>query len=161
MSWSKRQFIEAAFSEIGLAAYVYDLQSEQLEGAMRRLDVMMASWNAKGVRLGYPMPSSPEDSNLDSESGVPDAANEAIILGLAIRLAPGFGKTVSQDTKMAFKDAYNGLQALHAKPVERQLPRQMPLGAGNKNWRGDDNNEFIDPPTDPLTVGSDSELEFE
>jgi hypothetical protein len=54
MGYTKRQFISAAFEEIGLASYVFDLQPEQLQSALRRLDAMMADWNAKGIRLGYP-----------------------------------------------------------------------------------------------------------
>ncbi len=161
MSWTKRQFINAAYEEIGLAAYVFDLQPDQLESAMRRLDSMIASWNAKGIRLGYPMPSSPEDSSLDAESNVPDSANQAVILNLAIQLAPAFGKTVSPDTKMGARDAYRGLQARFTQPIERQLPRELPLGAGNKVWRNNDNSVFVDPPVDPIEVGNDGELEFE
>ena len=56
MGYKKRQFISAAFEEIGLASYVFDLQPEQLQSALRRLDAMMADWNAKGIRLGYPAP---------------------------------------------------------------------------------------------------------
>lgn len=161
MSWSKRQFIVAAYEEIGLAAYAYDLQPGQLESAMRRLDAMLAAWNAKGIRLGFPIPSSPENSDLDAESGVPDAANQAVILNLGIQLAPAFGKTVSPDTKMGARDAYRGLQARFTKPVEKQLPGTMPLGAGNKNWRWTDQDEFVVPPVDPLEVGDDGVLEFE
>ena len=65
MGYSKRQFVAAAFEEIGLASYVFDLQTEQLQSAMRRIDAMMADWNGKGIRLGYPLPGSPQDSDLD------------------------------------------------------------------------------------------------
>jgi hypothetical protein len=157
MSWTKRQLIESAFEEIGLAAYVYDLLPSQLESAMRRLDAMMASWNAAGIRLGYPIPSSPENSDLDSESGVPDSANQAIILNLAIQLAPGFGKTVSPDTKMGAKQAYSKMMSLAAKPIERQFPDTLPLGAGNRNSE----RTFHQTPVDTLDAGNDSELEFE
>ncbi|OYW93885.1 MAG: hypothetical protein B7Z23_04325, partial [Pseudomonadales bacterium 32-61-5] len=88
MGYSKRQFISAAFEEVGLASYVFDLQPQQIESALRRLDAMMAEWNAKGIRLGYPLPNSPESSDLSAESQVPDSANEAIITNLAIRIAP-------------------------------------------------------------------------
>jgi len=100
MGYTKRQFISAAFEEIGLASYVFDLQPEQLESALRRLDAMMADWNAKGIRLGYPLPSSPQDSTLDEETLVPDSAYEAIICSLGIRLAPSFGKQVMIETKL-------------------------------------------------------------
>ena len=46
MGYSKRQFVEAAFAEVGLASYVFDLQPQDLEQALRRLDAMMAEWNA-------------------------------------------------------------------------------------------------------------------
>jgi hypothetical protein len=67
VSYTKRQFITAAFEEIGLASYVFDLQPQDLQTALRRLDAMMAEWNGKGLRLAYPIPLSPEDSDLDTE----------------------------------------------------------------------------------------------
>jgi len=51
MAYTKRDIVNRAFEEIGLAAYVYDLAPQQLEGALQRLDAMMATWNGKGIRL--------------------------------------------------------------------------------------------------------------
>ena len=85
MGWTKRDIIEQAFDEIGLAGYVFDLQPQQLDSALRRLDNMMATWNGKGIRIGYALPSSPGSSDLDQESGVTDMAIEAMALNLAIR----------------------------------------------------------------------------
>lgn len=158
MSYSKRQFIEAAFEEIGLANYVFDLQPEQLQGAMRRLDAMMGEWNAKGLRLGYSMPSSPQAGDLDDASNAPDSAYEAIITNLAIRIAPGYGKTVSADTKMVAKNAYNTLLQRAAFPLEQQFPSTMPMGAGNKPWRW--GNPFMPDPVDPVNAGPDGPLEW-
>lgn len=160
MGWTKRQFVAQAFEEIGLASYVFDLSPEQMESALRRLDSMMATWNSKGIRLGYPIPSSPQDSNLDAETGVPDSANEAIYLNLGIRLAPSFGKTVSADTKAAAKMAYDSLLSRAAMPMEQQMPAHMPAGAGNKPWRNTD-NPFLTPPVDPLLAGQDGPIEFD
>jgi len=159
MGWTKRQFVTQAFEEIGLAAYVFDLTSAQLESAMRRLDAMMASWNARGIRLGYPIPSSPQNSSLDQETEVPDSANEAIYSNLAIKLAPGFGKTPSVETKAAAKMTYDTLLSRAAMPPEQQLPGTMPSGAGNKPWRTYD-DPFLRKPVDPLLAGEDGEIEF-
>ncbi len=159
MGYSKRQFVAAAFEEIGLASYVFDLQPEQLQGALRRLDAMMADWNGKGIRLGYPLPGSPQYSDLDEPSEVPDSANEAIITNLAIRIAPGYGKQVMPETKAVAKDSYNTLLSRAAMPFEQQLPATMPAGAGNKPWRVYD-NPFIRPPVDPLLAGQDGAIEF-
>lgn len=158
MSWTKRQFVNQAFEEIGLASYVFDLQPEQLQSALRRMDAMMAAWNAKGIRVGYPIPTSPENSDLDDETGVPDAANEAIYTNLAIRIAPSFGKAVSQEAKVSARAAYDVLLMRAAVPPEMQLPGSLPAGAGNKPWRYDD--EYIKDPSDPLMAGADSVLDF-
>ena len=161
MAYTKRDIVEQAFEEIGLASYVFDLQPQQLESALRRLDSMMATWNAKGIRLGYPLPSSPADSDLDQEIGVPDSAIEAMYLNLSVRISGGFGKTVSPETKASAKRAYNEVVANSALPIEMQLGNAtIPSGAGNKGYRYY-NDPFLRAPQDPLTVGSDSILDLE
>ena len=158
MSWTKRQFITASFEELGLASYIFDLGAEQLQSALRKLDMMMATWNAKGIRLGYPISSSPTSGDLDEDTTVPDSSNEAIILGLAIRLAPSFGKVVSQDTKQSFYLAYQGLLSQYAKPIEMQITG-LPSGAGNKSCSLN-YDTFLDEPQETLDVGDDATLDF-
>lgn len=159
MGYSKRQFVTAALEEIGLASYVFDLQPEQLEFAMRRLDAMMADWNGKGIRLGYPLPGSPQDSDLDEQTLVPDSAFEAIICNLGIRLAPSYGRQVMIETKATAKQAYDILLQRATYPLEKQLPAQMPSGAGNKPWRMYD-NPFVRPPYQPVDAGPDGPIEY-
>tara|TARA_R110000796_G_scaffold4461_1_gene17308 strand:- start:5910 stop:6392 length:483 start_codon:yes stop_codon:yes gene_type:complete len=159
MGWSKRQYIEQAFEEVGLASYVFDLNPEQLQSSLRRLDAMMAEWNAKGLRLGYPLPSSPQDSSLDEETYVPDLANEAIYLNLGVRIAPSFGKSIMPDTKGLAKTAYNTVVLAFSMPIEQQLPGTMPSGAGNKPWRRYD-DPFLRHPTDPVLAGDDGILNY-
>ena len=132
MSWTKRQFIQHAFDEIGLSPFIYELGTEQFTAALRRLDAMMAAWNARGVSIGYSLPNTPESSQIDDRTGVPDSANEAIYLNLAIRVAPGFGKVVSGDTKVAARQAYDMLVARTAHIPERQPPAGFLTGAGKK-----------------------------
>ena len=161
MAYTKRDIINQAFAEIGMADYVFDLQPQQLDNALRQLDMMMATWNGKGIRIGYPLPSSPGDSDLDEVTGVTDMALEAMYLGLAIRISSGYGKTVSPETKAVAKFAYNQLLGKSALPIEMQIGNQtVPSGAGNKGWRYY-NNPYLRQPTDPLTVGSDSILDLE
>jgi hypothetical protein len=159
MGWTKRQFVEQAFEEIGYASYAYDLEPEQLESAMRRLDAMMATWNGRTIRLGYPLPSSPEDASLEMETSVPDIANEAIYLNLAIRIAPIVGKTASMETKSSARDAYKELLKRAAMPHEMQFPETLPAGQGNKPWRYRD-SPFIRPPKDPVDAGPDGEIDL-
>lgn len=156
--WTKGQFVEMAFEEIGLGGYVFDLQPEQLNMALRRLDAILATWNAKGIRLGYPQPCCPNGSELTDKTGVPDSANEAIYTALAIRIAPTLGKTVAGETRVAAKQGYDVLLARAAMPNEMQLPASMPRGAGNR-WGGID-RPFLRRPVDPLLAGEDGPLDF-
>lgn len=159
MGYTKRQFILAAFEEIGLASYTFDLQPEQLESARRRLDAMIADWNGNGIRLGYPIPSSPEQGSIDEETFVPDSAYEAIICSLGIRLAPSYGKQVMPMTMATAKQGYDTLLQRATFPLEQQMPSTMPAGAGNKPWRVYD-NPFLRPPVNPVQVGPDGPLEL-
>jgi len=161
MSWTKRQFVIQAYEELGYADYVFDLEPEQFQAAARRLDSMMATWNGRGLRLGYPMPSSPELTDLDTETNVPDAANEAIYTNLACRLAATIGKTLPMETKTIARDAYRQLLLKIAQPMEKQFPQTLPKGQGNKPWRYDNDDPFMPSPDDPLTVGNDGPLDFD
>lgn len=161
MSWTKRQLVNAAFEEIGLANYVYDLTPEQIHSALIRMDAMIAGWNSNGVRIGYMLPSSPDASQIDVDSGVPDFATEAIYLNLALRIAPGYGKEPSPRTIAQADSAYNNMANQVAIPTpERQFPNAMPRGQGNKPWRNF-NNPFLNAPDDPLLAGSDGPIDFE
>ena len=157
MSYTKRQLIEAAFEEVGLAAYTFDLTPAQMESALRRMDSMLATWNSKGIRISYPLPRSPEDSGLDEETIIPDRAVEAIVSNLALRLAPSYGKQVAVEVKTSARQAYEALLARAAMPSEMQFPKTLPAGAGNRPWVSD--NPFMPGPVDPVLVGPDGPLE--
>ncbi len=154
---TKRELIEGAHAELGLADYVFDLPSEQLQLALSRLDAMMAEWDGMGLRLGYPIPGSVGGGDLDTEAGVPDNAWEAITLNLAVRLAPSFGKQLSPETRTGAKAALTMLLG-KVLPGERSLGR-IPAGAGNKPWRWQ-LDPFLEPAPNPLAVGPDGDLEF-
>lgn len=131
MGWTKRQFVEAAYEEIGMAGYVFNLQPEQLQIAVKRLDSMCASWNAQGIRLGYPIPESPKYSDLSAETNVPDAANEAIYKNLALRIAPVHGKQISADLRSDSKLAFDAMLTKLVGVREMALG-MIPAGAGRK-----------------------------
>jgi len=65
MSWTKRQLINKAFSVAGLASFVFSLTPDQLQDALLSLDSQMGTWDGQGIRVGYPLTTSPENSDLD------------------------------------------------------------------------------------------------
>lgn len=159
MSYTKRQLVLQAFDDIGLAAYVFDLESEQLENAARKMDMMMATWNGKGIRVGYPITNG-VNVDLDQDTAVPDYALEAISMNLGVRIAPSLGKAVAPEVKAAAKMAYDVLLQRAAMPPLMQLPDTMPAGAGNKPWRLED-DPFLSTPDDPLLAGTDGPIEYQ
>jgi hypothetical protein len=152
---TKKQIISDAFEAFGLAGYVFDLQPAQLEAAQRTLDAMMAGWGARGIRVGYA-----PGGLLDDESGLPDLALEAVTLGLALRLAPGFGKTVSPDTQAQARAAYSALLTFTAQiPPMRINPGFTPAGAGNRQWFSR-RAPFLAPEPPSITTGDDGILDI-
>jgi P22 tail accessory factor. len=92
-------------------------------------------------------------------TGAPDTSLEALYLNLAVRLAPGYGKTPSPDTKSLASTAYKTLLGQSAQPVPMQIDNMaVPAGAGYKYWRGS-MQPFLDPPQDNLDAGDDSGLD--
>lgn len=156
MGWTKRQFVQRAFEEIGLAQYVFDLLPEQLQSAIYRLDAMCESWNGLGIRLGYPIPSSPQYSDLDEQTNVPDCANEAIYTNLAIKIAPMFGKQLPPTSMINAKQAYSAMLTKLAPMPQMQLGT-IPAGAGQKRIY----YPFIVETQQPLLAGLDGAIEYD
>lgn len=150
--WTKRQIVMEAYGELALAGYEFDITPEEVQTGQRRLDTMMATWEGLGIQVGYAFPASPEDSDPDTPSGLPDKAVETVYLNLAIRLAAGVGKALSPDTKRNAQTGYAVLLSEAAKPRQQQLPSTLPRGAGNKPWYGLNNPFFREACNDPLPV---------
>lgn len=160
MGWTKQQLLNQAFGAIGKSVNIFNIDADTMQDALRSMDGMLATWNAKGIRLGYALPSSPDSSSLEDDSGLPDSAYEAVYLNTSIRIAPFIGKQVSPDLKTSARDAYEVLLARAAMPAQQQLPNTLARGAGNKPWRTV-SNPFMPTPTDPLLAGDDGAIEYD
>jgi hypothetical protein len=160
MGWSKRQFITQSLTECGLASYVFDMEPEEFESALYRLDAMMSDWNGKGIRLGYPLPGSPQSSDLDQQTDVPDEANQAIILNLAMMLAPSYGKTNSPTTAQMAKSSLNTLYMKSTTPPTIRMPNTLPLGAGNKSWNNG-GRVFANDQDYDILAGQDGPIDYD
>lgn len=160
MGWTKRQLAADALGAIGIADYEFDVTPDEQLMTIRRLDMMMATWEGRGVRVGYLFPSTADGSDPDDDSGLPDSAVETVFLNLAIRVAPSFGKNVSAELKTSARDGWDLLLIAAAQPIEQQLPSTLARGAGQKPWRAQNQPFFPRPSTDPLVVGPGSDLDI-
>lgn len=161
MSYTKKEFIISALSELGLGESVFDFQDGDLSYALERLDAMILQWTSNGIAISYPAASSPGDSSLATDSNVPSKYNEAVITNLAIKIGPSFKIAISRETKVAANKSYNILlrDAANSKLVTKQYPKELPIGAGNKPWRNN-NNPFYQNPDDPLYTNTSGDLDL-
>jgi hypothetical protein len=160
MSWTKREIVEEAYAELALAGYVFDIQPEELQRGLRRLDTMLATWEAKGIRIGYRGSSSQADSDLDQDSGLPDMAVETVYCNLAIRLGAGLGKQVRPETRFAAAQGYDTLLWRAAEPQSQQMPNTLPIGAGSRLASGTRRPFFPTPDESPVQTGDNGDLNF-
>jgi len=161
MGWLKQELVKKAFEKIGLADYVFDLQPEQLQAAVVELDTMISAWNLSGIRLSYPLPSTPAGSNPTDDSNLPDMAVKAVYENLALALASNLGRPVMPELVRSAAQGKQALLAHGAQPAKLLLPRQMPAGAGHKTWRGQPGRPFLDNnDDDTISTGNDGEFPF-
>lgn len=135
--YTKGQIVAEAFAELGLAAYEFDLTADEIQGAIRRMDAMIANWEGRGWHLGYALPDAYDASTPDDASGLADTDALAVIQNLAIAIAPSYGKTPSQETRTGARNAVDNIRARFATPYQQQYQNTMPRGAGNRRsfWR--------------------------
>ena len=123
--YTKREVIQQAYAELGIASYEFDISPEEMQAGLRLLGLQMAEWNIHGIRISYQA-----GDDIADQAGVPDWAVNALYLALAIRLAPSFGKTPSAETKAAKAAAYRTLMA------KMVIPQAVvPVGYGGAGYR--------------------------
>lgn len=154
MSYTKRQIVLRALSEIGISQYDSTISPEDLRDTLWRLDSLIAEWNERGIVLGYPLYTSPEDSSLDEDSALPDWSIDAVASNLSVRIAPMFGKVALPDTKMNAQNSYKIILRRFAKPPKMQFPNTLPVGAGNKARLRGTSEYFVE--TEPLEANGDT-----
>ena len=145
--YSKLDLVNAAFNEIGFANYVYDIDPDQLNRVMMQMDAMMMSWKSQGINVGYYQTYTPGQSDLNSDSGLPSTAIEACYLGLAKRIAPSLGKTLSLETAKNFGEAWRAMLSNIVRDIPYKQPAHLLAGSGN---RGYVDNVFL--PTTEATI---------
>jgi hypothetical protein len=159
MSRTKQSLIEDAFAEIAIQGFEFDLSPDELLTALRRLEAMLAVWEERGIRIGYAFAIG-NALALDAESGIPDKAAEPVFLNLAMRLAPGYGKAVTPETRRAAAEGYATLLNDAVRPREQRMPSTMPKGQGNKPWRDTEAPFFPIPNLSPLQLAQGGGLDI-
>lgn len=141
MAWTKGEIVNEAFAELALGGQAIDIDPEERQLGLRRLDAMMAGWESRGILLGYDF-----STGLAGTSGLADGAVEGVWLKLAESIGPTFGKSLPASARVRAKAAYDALLVDSVRPAMQQLPA-MPVGAGNRP-AGSFGSQFMGEPTE-------------
>lgn len=152
MAYTKRQIVDIAMDALGLGPEVYTLSPDDVAAGVRRLDAMMATWSAQGLRMGYPVEVGPDDADPSADTGIPASAVEAVALQLAVKMAPSFGKVVAPETRIEATRAKIAIDAVFGQlPPKIGLAAGIPMGAGYRTYNGA--GMFSYPPNQPSNRG--------
>jgi hypothetical protein len=153
MAITKQAIIDAAFEELALAGFTFDITAAERATALLRLDSMMATWEGRGLRFGYFFSSATTPSALANDSGLPQKYHEAAYTNLAVRLCATFGKQPPVSLLATAKDAMTPLLIEAAFPDEQLTRAGVPRGAGNSSVFGSSHT------TEPMTSSISLDLQ--
>jgi hypothetical protein len=127
----KRDIIEIAFDDCGLAGYEFDRTPEEQTIALRKLNALMLEWPWN--KLGYVQPVYGV-GQAEEPSGLDDKYVHAVAQYLALRIAPGIGASLQPEQRASMARSLATLQAEVATVPEVEVPVGYPRG--HWRWRG-------------------------
>lgn len=161
MPWLKGDIVKKAFEELSLAGFNFDLDPDELDAACVTLDAMMAEWDGRNIKLGYPLPDGPDGSDVEDASNLPAYAVAPVYMNLAKRMAASNGKALSNPQLELANSGFKLLLSKAAMPGEAQYPNTLPVGAGNKRWQRQITRPFFQTPdTSPLQNDPNGNLDI-
>jgi hypothetical protein len=128
MAETASTIIRDALQEILVQASEQPIEASEAQDAMRLLNRMMAAWVSDGLDLSY----TPVDS-LNDAITVVDGALDAIVLNLAIKLAPQYDRPISQGLFLNAKNAMDAVRKIAVVITESAYPSTLPYGSGNED----------------------------
>lgn len=132
---TKRDLIGQAYTECAINGWEYDIQPDELDKALTRLDMLAAELTGRGIEIGYNAPYAIGQGSLNDELGCADQAFFGLSVLLAQRLCPTMGKAMSAESKMTLNAAMKAVRSAAASLVpSMSLARGTPLGSGNRFW---------------------------
>lgn len=133
--------IRDALQEILVQAAEQPITADEGQSAIRLLNRMMSAWEANGIDLSYTAVNS-----LNDAITVVDGALDAIVLNLAIKLAPQYDRAISQGLYINAKRAYDAMLKIAVVIPDTEFPATLPYGSGNET-AGYNESKFYTGPT--------------
>ena len=131
MSITNAELIRDALTLINVLGVGEAAEPEHTEHAIRKLNSLLADWEADGVNLQY-YPQTMDD--LGAECPIPDDSILAVTYYLAFALAPNYGKQVSQEMTSLGATYYGRLTRDSVKSKMKPATLEnLPVGEGERS----------------------------
>lgn len=157
MAETASSIITDALFDLGVAGQGEPIVAEDMAIAIRFLNRMMSSFDARGISLGYTVITGPTDSVTIS-----DGAVDGVIANLAVRLAPQFDIVISQELAIAATDGYKAMLNIAVTVEPTQMPCTMPIGSGNEDFNNTvGNDKFYPCPEDTTLTEGGGNIQLE
>lgn len=129
MSTTANDIVKGALREINVLASGEDPTASEAQDALTKLNEMIAGWEMEGISIGDPQWA------LSTTVALPVNHIAAIKYGLAARLAPEYGVTVSSITVQLADDGYRNLQTAYGEPLDMTIDGAIRGRARSPNGR--------------------------
>lgn len=135
MSLLNSEQVLRAYSSLRISGLTSNPNPEEMELGFNELIDMMAEFNSRNICTEYIFQDEPD---INAESGIATAFNNALQKCLAVRLAPFFGKEASPLLLRQASQGASNWAARTAKVNQISPPRRQARGSGNtfrfSNW---------------------------
>lgn len=135
MSLLNSEQILRAYAALRISGLTSEPLPEEMELGFNELIDMMAEFNSRNICTNYIFQDVPD---INAESGIDTAYNNALQKCLAVRLAPFFGKEATTSLQRQASQGVSNWAARTAVVNQITPPRRQPKGSGNtfrfSNW---------------------------
>ena len=132
---TKGEIVTRAFRWIRISGLTTTPQPNEVQDAIEVLEGMMAELDSRNICTSYNFEDVPDTG---TESGIDNEFWLAASYGLGTRIAPDYGKALTQDQLKQSAAAMSNWSASTSVTRQLQAPRRQPRGSGNTlrapNW---------------------------
>ncbi len=125
---TKGELAELVAKYLGISSRTSSATPEEIQDIIDYMDSWAAAQNAIGRRIGYSFAS--KDPN--TESGIPDWAEQGVWASVAVMMCPYFEKTASPELNAMARAGMNTIYDETIELQEVQYPNRMPVGTGSR-----------------------------
>lgn len=133
MAWTKGDILTTALSDLAVAGYAFDLQPEETQACINKLDQIMAEKYGLGLSISYNRPTGPNISVGTDASGLDEKYIYSVTALLAREVCSMFGRPIPPQVNRAAIRGERTMLAMGKTPPIIPRPITMPIGAGNKS----------------------------